>query len=353
MWVIAIINWIKHNFWYKVLALGLSVVLWLYVVNTYNPVIAFDARAVVEVRNVPEGLQQTGISPSQVEVRLQGRSRVLEPLQNGDSHVRLVANLADKPVGSHEIALVPTGLPRGVKIIDAPNLRATVQLEEVTSEKRQVYVNIVGFPAAGYRARREAPQPEEVTIRGTSTAVESVRNAVARISVSELTAPTDFQPTVQAVNREGQRVPGVTVEPEQVDVRVIVEPEPHRPLVVRPDFGDPPPGRQIDRFSVRPTTVVVSGPTELLDTLHSIPTRKIDLTGVNREAKLSVSLAPPAGVSIRGPATATVTVSLRPFPRPATPPVQEPPAGPDNDTPEDPGGDEPDPPTPPRDTGGD
>jgi len=249
--------------------------------------------------------------------------------------------------------LASLGLPRGVKIIDDPNLKATVQLEEVTSEKRQVYVNIVGFPAAGYRARREAPQPEEVTIRGTSTAVESVSNAVVRISVSDLTAPTDFQPTVQAENREGQRVPGVTVEPAQVDVRVIVEPEPHRPLVIRPDFGDPRPGREIDRFSVRPTTVVVSGPTELLDTLTSIPTRKIDLTGVDREAKLSVSLAPPAGVSIRGPATATVTVFLRTFHGPATPPVVEPPAVPDEETPEDPDGNGADAATPPRNPGGD
>jgi YbbR domain-containing protein len=353
MWVIEIINWIKHNFWYKVLSLGLSVALWLYVVNTYNPVIALDASAVVEVRNVPEGLQQTSISPSEVEVRLQGRSRVLEPLGNGDSPVRLVADLADKLVGSHEIDLEPTGLPRGVKIIDAPVLRATVQLEKVTSEKRQVYVDIVGFPAAGYRARREAPRPEEVTIRGTSTAVESVQNVVARISVSDLTAPTDFQPTVQAENREGQRVPGVTVEPEQVDVRVIVESEPHRPLVIRPDFGDPPRGRQIDRFSVRPTTVVVSGPTELLDTLTSIPTREIDLTGVDREAELSVSLAPPAGVSIRGPATATVTVFLKTLPRPAPPPVVEPPAVPDEEPPEDPDGDEADAPAPPRGPDGD
>ncbi len=74
MWVIDIINWIKHNFWYKVLSLALSVALWMYVVNTYNPVIALDARAVVEVRNVPEGLQQISIDPSEIEVRLQGRS---------------------------------------------------------------------------------------------------------------------------------------------------------------------------------------------------------------------------------------------------------------------------------------
>ncbi|MGD8239258.1 MAG: CdaR family protein, partial [Armatimonadota bacterium] len=87
-------------------------------------------------------------------------------------------------------------------------------------------------------------------------------------------------------------------------------------------------GRELERFSVRPTTVVVSGPKDLLDSLPSIKTAPISLDGVDRRATRSVSLRPPAGVSIPGPATATVTVLLKPFPRRATPPVDD---GPEDD----------------------
>ena len=319
----AIIKWLEHNFWYKVLALGLSVALWVYVVNTYNPLTTLDATAAVETRNVPEGLQPTTVSPSEMRVRLEGRAKALALFESEQMPVRVVADLADRPAGSHEVALVPD-LPGGVRVIASPSLRATVRLEKVKSEEREVHVDPVGAAMEGFRCRAQTPKPETVMVRGPSSALTSVRTAVVRISVSGLETTTDFQPVVQPINDQGQRVPGVTVRPDRVHVRVIVEPVPERPLVVQPVFGEPPAGREIERFSVRPTTVVASGPIALLNSLTAIPTVRIDLAGVTRTTTRSVSLAPPSGVSIRGPASATVTVFLRPFAHRATPPEEPP-----------------------------
>jgi len=299
--------------------------LWVYVVNTSNPITAMDARALVETRNVPEGLQATTVLPAEVHVQLQGRMEALEPFENQQMRARLVGDLAGKSAGSHEVTLEPVGLPRGVEVIASPFLRATVQLEEVTSDKRRVIVQHVGSPVEGFQCTPEPPRPGTVVIRGPQTAVDSVRNVVARISVSGLETTTDFRPAVQPVNVEGARVDGVVVAPQQVAVHVIVQPVPHQTVVVQPDLGSPPPGRQIDRLSVEPATVVVSGPRELLDTLTSILTRKIDLSGVDRQTTREVSLAPPRGTSISGPTTATVTVFLKPFRRVAAPPAEGPP----------------------------
>lgn len=316
------IGWVKHNFWYKVLALCLSAALWVYVVNTYNPLTTLDVRAPVEIQNVPDGLQRTKLSPSEMRLRLRGRARALEPLKDGDTRVTLVASVAGKPAGSHDVALAARNLPLGVEVIESPALRATVELEEVTSRKRKVFVDREGLAAEGCRERVEAAQPETVEIRGPRSAVDSVRTVVARIDISDLAATTDFKPTVQPVSAEGQRVQGVTVQPARVDVRVIIERVPQRSVIVQPVFGDPPAGYQIERFSVQPTTVVVSGPSDLLNGLSSIRTVTISLTGVTERTTRSVRLAPPPKISVRGRAAATVTVYLKPFSR-ATLPEEE------------------------------
>lgn len=112
-------EWVLPNWPLKLLALAISFLLW----STYTsePVADVGYLAPLEFRNVPQGLEISTEMPTQVHVRLRGRSLILRRLvpadltisidlsgrAAGETLVRLTPEQVDAPFGTEVAAIAP------------------------------------------------------------------------------------------------------------------------------------------------------------------------------------------------------------------------------------------------------
>ncbi len=88
--------------------------------------------------------------------------------------------------------------------------------------------------------------------------------------------------------------------------------------VIPKTTGSPAPGHYLTGIIVSPLTVIATGSQDLLNTLDSVSTMAIPLNGVFGSYTLSVTLDPPAGVTL-SQSKVTVTIEMGAVPAPPTP----------------------------------
>ncbi|MBA2556129.1 MAG: hypothetical protein H0V12_02090 [Chloroflexi bacterium] len=157
-----------------------------------------------------------------------------------------------------------------------------------------------------------AADPPIVTVRGASSVVERVRQAVARMTIDASALNVDRLVDLIAVDQQGEVVSQVQIEPDLVQVRIPVsEREVSRSLPVVPHVvGTLPPGYQLRPIEVDPLAVTVSGEQSVIDEMTSVRTEPIDVAGRTTDLETDVLLAVPAGVEILGDPTASISIGI-------------------------------------------
>lgn len=113
-------EWVLHNWHLKLLALGISFLLWA--TYTAEPVAEVSYLAPVEFSNIPAELEISGEPPAQVHVRLRGRSALLRQIRSaeltisvdltgsppGETLIRFTPNQVKTPFGAELVRIAPS-----------------------------------------------------------------------------------------------------------------------------------------------------------------------------------------------------------------------------------------------------
>ncbi len=298
---------VLHQWPLKGAAVVISTALWVYVLNQQNPIVTKEFVVEVMVTGIPKDLELLSIDPKQVTVTLRGRASMLSGSQ---APLALQVDVSAGSVGSQEMPLRVVARPAGVDVVHLETKHVKVHLDLSVSTKRPVIVETPGLPAEGYRAYPGSAQPSTVSVAGPASMVQRVTKLVATLDISGLSATASQLVKVEPRDEVGLPVPAVRVEPDKVRVVVPIRPVNVKLVAIWPDLGDPPPGYQVRRLSVRPAGVVVSAAPTVLRTLQTVRTESIDISDLRRTRTYSVRLRVPEGVSILGPASAQVTVEV-------------------------------------------
>jgi len=170
-----------------------------------------------------------------------------------------------------------------------------IVVKNVTSDWRivdNVPVEIKTRP--GLTVLQTSAATVSVTVQGTREDVRQVtrQDLSAVIDLTRDPRTGDF--TVQLgprLIRHSRRVQIIQIEPAQVTVGIdaLVQ----RTLPVSPQFtGELPSAMRIERVLVTPETESLQGPKTLLDSMNSVPTLPIDLTGRRTSFRERVELTP-------------------------------------------------------------
>ncbi len=159
----------------KLLALGISLFLWVAVSSENNPI---TMRAEVQLNFLsPTNLAVGNDPPKTVEVWLTGRKSKLDNLRLPD----LVAtvDLRDHRAGERVIRLSPQSvgiaLPDGVKVQSFQPGTVAVHLERTMEAQLPVEVRITGQAAQGYEVYSTQPTPAIVRVRGPASHVNGLK----------------------------------------------------------------------------------------------------------------------------------------------------------------------------------
>lgn len=108
---------VLHNWWLKLLALGLAYALWAVVLPRESGPIEIGRSVPLELVNLPAGVEVVGQIPTHIHLHLRGSESRLRRLL--PEEVGVVLDLRNATPGNHTFRLTPTDVeaPPGVEVV--------------------------------------------------------------------------------------------------------------------------------------------------------------------------------------------------------------------------------------------
>ena len=297
----------SNNLTAKILSLVLAAILWIYVMNEQNPPIEAVFAVPVEVRNSQQQLVPDDI-PETVRVKLRGPRSVIAGVLAKD--IICYVDVKGLSEGRHSVK-VATVAPTGLEIIETNPDRAAIRLDAVIQRRLPLEFRLTGTAQPGAVISRITGSQEQVRIEGARPLVDNVDKVYVPVEISNRS--TDFQlpAPVIPVNKAGQTVEGLTLQPDKVNVAVTIAKENIRKLVaVRVlTSGEPAKGYVVKSVTTEPAQVEVWGMAEDLERLDFVTTEPVSVSAASQDVKRDVLLEIKDGLKAE-PSSVRVTIQL-------------------------------------------
>ena len=302
------------------LALILGVAVWVSAVSAADPdqERAFPRPIPIEIVGQNPNLILTSPIPESVQVSLRAPRSVWETLINREDAVRAILDLTGLEAGEHSVNIqVQVGI-RPTQLVFANPQTVTVDLESFVTQTLPLTLALTGQPSAGYQAGQATMSAQNVVISGPASLVEDAKRARVSVNLDGAREAITNQPVpIQIINSKNEVIKGLTVNPESVLTNVPISQQGgYRDLAVKVIVtGQQAPGYRLENISVFPPVVtVVSNDPELVSKLPGVvDTQPLDLTDAREDVSTRLALNLPEGVTLIGPQTVQVQVSITPI----------------------------------------
>ncbi|MBI9082429.1 MAG: hypothetical protein JEZ11_02455 [Desulfobacterales bacterium] len=161
---------------------------------------------------------------------------------------------------------------------------------------------VVGPPPSGLVVSSPMPNGVEIHLRGPRHAVETLVKSNPACRIDLVDAGEGTVPILLTGNHI-TLPPGITlagIEPAVITLKLdrLI----HKQVPVTVIFsGKPAAGYSVGEVGSTPTTILLSGPAQRLDSLEQIPTAAVDITGAKGTIQNPLTLDLPEGVTVAGP----------------------------------------------------
>jgi YbbR domain-containing protein len=314
--VSSFVRWFAGNLSALILSIVLALVVWISAVTASDPNIELTRTVPIEIVGQEPDTLVVGSIPTQARVTMRAPSSVWDRMTSVENAVRTWIDLTGLGDGTHvvPVQIFIDEVFRPVRLISLTPESVTVTLEVLISKDFMVKLEVSGEPAVGYQAGLAARKPSVVTVTGPESIIAQVDSVVGAIDISDADETIRTTLPLQAVDAQGENVPGVTITPTNVEViQPITLLGGYRNMVVKVvTVGRVAAGYKMTNVSVSPPNVVVfSTDPQLVNNLPSfIETEPLDITGADDDIEALLSLILPEGVSIVGDDKVLVQVNI-------------------------------------------
>jgi YbbR domain-containing protein len=306
---------LKENFKYKLAALGIAVVIWVYAGIGQNPRSSKQIKDIpLQVVKVEPGYIVTS-APQTVDVIVKGARADVNSIASDPESITAYVNLQGKIAGQH-ILPVRVGLAEGYRgLISATPVPREVRVTLETKVQRLMAIDVqfTGSPPLGYRFGAPQLSPAKAVVSGRAATVNQVAKLVVDVDANNLPeGDIDGNFVVIAVDKNGKRVQGVEIIPERIHLSLkLLEAPASRLVFVSIDTnGLPPFPYKVENISISPQTVTVTGKPESLASVTTIKTEPIRLTGRTRSFSQKVRLVVPPNIQLADQRQVRVSVKI-------------------------------------------
>jgi YbbR domain-containing protein len=312
-----ILRWLMSNLRSLVLALIISVLVWVAAVNESDPLITqeFPESVSIEYRSNEPGYLVVGEVPLEGTMTLRAPSSVWDQLKSDD--LRLVVDLTGLQEGEHTVEVYPEEDMNLVRVISYEPTIVDLTLEPSLTKEMIITPVLSGEPAIGYITEAPLASPNRAMMEGPDSVVEQVHELIALVDVTGRNRDVNLDAVIMPVDALGDPIPGVTVTPATTTVQVtIVQQRGFRSVAVVPIIeGDPAPGYWVKNVTYSPTAItLVSSDPQAVDLLPGyVETEPVVLTGARETIERTVLLSLPEGFSVIGDPSITLVVTIEPL----------------------------------------
>ena len=169
-------EYVFHNFWLKVMAVLLAILLWWAVAR--DPRVEIALTVPIEFHNVPSDLEISSEKIPQAEIRVRGPARIVRDLSNADIHP--VLDLTGAGIGEKTFDLTQREIrvENNVEVVQVVPAQFRVSLDKRASREVDVHPRVIGTFAAGFRISETVTDPKKITIIGPEKHVSSIESAI-------------------------------------------------------------------------------------------------------------------------------------------------------------------------------
>lgn len=186
-------NILLDNWGIKLVSLGLSLTLWVYVTSKGKT--EMTVTVPLELRNTPQNMAVVGSVAGSLEVRVQGQERVLRDISAVNKMVGII-DLSLMKVGENTVRISPDDIKRtaDITVTHMSLSEIKVKLEPLVRKTFRLKPVLKGSPAAGHRLARVIVMPPRITVEGP----ESLMKALSLLQ----TLPIDIQDAQETMTVE-------------------------------------------------------------------------------------------------------------------------------------------------------
>lgn len=318
----------SNNLPWKLASLAIASLMWLFVINTQNPLqpkeireISVNIRGISEIESKGYVVQnEEALRDTKIRVVVKGPRLELENLEKNkdgliDAYIDLAPFANTLNTGSETIErLVAYNIKdiENVKIEDIRPKTTYITFEKEKSVTLPVEYTIKGENNSEYMALEPIIKPKEIEIKGPKSAVESVDKVIVDINIDEFSEDIlSYTLPIKALDSEGNEVTGIRKSPQYIDVTLPIGKKKTVPL--EPQFqGTLPTGYIQTNTIVTPKEVTIVGKADVVDNIQTIKLGKISLDNMIQSNTAKVDFILPNGIetidSIENKAVVTVEI---------------------------------------------
>lgn len=273
------------------LAMLISVFLWLYVVTVVDP---NDTKVVYSVPVTYENmtsltdnnLVMTSGQNATVTLKFYGRRSDLNNLTSESltvtADVSRIKSEGEQNL-SYTVTLPDSVSDNNVQLTERTPSRLTVDVERAVEKQVDVEVDISNEVADGYVADLEAMKisPETITVFGPEAEVSKIDSARVSLDIGGVTETVDNSFPYQLVDSDGNAVDTTNFRcsADAVDVMLTVEKYKEIPLTLELKAGGGAKEKNVT-VTLSPAYITISGPGAIVDAMDSVSIGTLDLASM-------------------------------------------------------------------------
>ena len=293
-------------------ALGVALLVWLYVAGDRGSEVNKTLRLRVDYRNASPGFSMTH-SVRDVQVRIAANRKLFENLEL--DKLSCEVDLKGLEGGKYRLP-ARVLLPPGVRLVSVSPEQVTVELVRLIEKVLPVKIAWSGPFPEGALVDTLSLTPSEVTVRGAENLLATISEAQITPNPAQILAGEEITLEVKLKTDKGLAVSGgVDLYPKEIrlQAKMVKDVEKKDLPVVANLTGTPEPGYRIEEVVVIPQSVQVVGASSALGMVDHLQTSPVDVSGLAEDRTVDVEPILPSGqVRVLGSGKVKVSLVVRP-----------------------------------------
>ncbi len=294
----------QTDWFLKVISVLIAIVIWIYVVYEYNPqyetwVRDIPITYVNRTQDFENGKMVVLDSSSEtVDIKIRGRRRLVSSIDAGNTTATVDMAEVSKE-GTYALPVNVHFAADGIEVLQKKPYSQQLTVDKVVTEERQIEVDEEGQLADGYVVENETTSPAAVQLTGPQSVIGTVAKCSISVNFTDVRDDIKGLYKIKLYDTQNQEIntDWISKNIEYTDVYYAILPTKTVSIVPKLSAASNVDGAVITALP-QPAQVTVKGKQSVLDTISSLETADIDVSGVTANQRLEVELALPNGVAL-------------------------------------------------------
>lgn len=296
--------------------LVLAIIVWVSSVTSSDPneVVTYSNPIPLTILGQNPDLVISEMSSNNVVITVRAPSSVHEQISRNMNSINARLNLSGLNAGTHSLSPEISTSYKPVQILEISPAEIDLTLEQITNRTFDIRLLLTGNLPISYEAGDPVLSTTTVQVLGPQSKIDDILDIVTNIDLSNVTSTISRTVDLQAVDRRGNVVQGITLNPTNITVEVPIQQlAGYRNVFIKIiTTGTIAQGYRLTSLVVNPpnVTIYASNPALVGNMPSFLDTAPVNLNGVEESFSINVPLQLQDGIVVIGSQDVTVDVGI-------------------------------------------